>query len=466
MTKSIPPQPGVLSTLTAAPQSSTPLAERMAAGKALRSAVPRSAHAGWSPAPDRPDPVALLQAEDANRLADLVPLRYARMLESPFSFLRGAAVIMASDLAGTPTTSLTVQVCGDAHLANFGAYATPERNLVFDVNDFDETLAGPWEWDLKRLTASVVVAGRGNGCAAVTCTEAAAAAVRIYRERMLSFAKMGSLDVWYARVDAAAVIASLPRKETRVARKSFAQARRHDNLQELRKLTTVTDGRVHITDDPPLITHTSDERVGNRVPELVHAYRNSLPDNRRHLLDLYTLVDFARKVVGVGSVGTRCYISLLLGQGPDDPLFLQVKEAGPSVLEHSVGRSRRLRHGRRVVLGQRLMQAASDIFLGWGDVDGLSFYIRQLRDMKGSVDIAALTPSQLVAYAEVCGWALARAHARSGDAAQIAGYLGGGTAFDQAITAFAEAYADQTERDHTALVKAVKQGRVVTILTQ
>jgi uncharacterized protein (DUF2252 family) len=461
MTKRIPPQPEVFSTLTTAPQSSTPLAERMAAGKALRSTVPRSAHAGWSPAPDRPDPVALLQAEDTNRLTDLVPLRYARMLESPFSFLRGAAAIMASDLAPTPTTSLTVQVCGDAHLANFGAYATPERNLVFDVDDFDETLAGPWEWDLKRLAASLVVAGRGNGVAAAACAEAAAAAVRIYRERMLSFAKLGYVDVWYARVDAAAVIASLPRKETRVARKSFAQARRHDNLQELSKLTKVTDGRVHIADDPPLVTHVSDERVGNRVPELVHAYRNSLSDDRRHLLALYTLVDFARKVVGVGSVGTRCYISLLVGQGTDDPLFLQVKEAGPSVLEHYVGRSRRMRHGKRVVLGQRLMQAASDIFLGWGDVDGLSFYIRQLRDMKGSVDIAALTPSQLVAYAEVCGWALARAHARSGDAAQIAGYLGTGTAFDQAITAFAQAYADQTERDHAALVKAVKQGRVV-----
>jgi uncharacterized protein (DUF2252 family) len=246
------------------------------------------------------------------------------MVESPFSFLRGAAVIMAGDLAHTPTTPLTVQVCGDAHLANFGAYATPERNLVFDVNDFDETLAGPWEWDLKRLAASVVVAGRGNGFSAVACAEAAAATVRVYRERMHSFAKMGYADIWYSRVDAAAVIASLPRQETRVARKSFAQARGHDNLQELRKLTTVTDGRVHITDDPPLITHVSDERVGNRVPELVHAYRTSLPDDRRHLLDLYTLVDFARKVVGVGSVGTRCFMALLVGQGLVDPLFLQV----------------------------------------------------------------------------------------------------------------------------------------------
>ena len=438
-----------------------PLAERLRAGKALRSTVPRLAHATWSPPPDRSDPIRLLQASDRNRLPELVPIRYGRMLESPFAFLRGAAVVMASDLALTPTTSITVQACGDAHLANFGAYATPERNLVFDVNDFDETLPAPWEWDIKRLAASIIVAGRTHRFAEGACSGAASAAVRSYRERLNAFARMGYLDVWYARIDAASVMRTLPRAVSKVAQQDFAQARKRDNLQALATMTTVVDGRPRIKDDPPLVTHLSDPHLGDHILTIDRTYRASLQDDRRLLLDRYAYVDSARKVVGVGSVGTRCYIVLLGGKDNRDPLFLQIKEASQSVLEPYAGRSACRNHGPRVVRGQQLMQAASDIFLGWGWLDRTHYYLRQLRDMKGSVDMTAVTSGQLVDYAELCGWALARAHARSGDAARISGYLGTGDAIDRAITAFAQAYADQTERDHDSLVTAVKEGQVV-----
>lgn len=437
-----------------------PFDERCAAGRALRAAVPRSIHAHWSPPPARADPVALLRAGDATRLPELVPLRYGRMLESPLAFLRGAAAIMADDLAATPTTGIPVQACGDAHLANFGAYGTPERNLVFDLNDFDETLPGPWEWDIKRLAASIVVAGRGNGFDAAQCAEAAHAAVRSYRQRLNEFARRGYLDVWYAQIDAQTVLDTLSSATRRLAGRRFEQASQRDHLRALAKWTTLVDGQVRLVEDPPLLRHVSDERIGDQLRTLVQVYAKSLRDDRQALLQRYTIVDFARKVVGVGSVGMRCYIILLRGKDLADPLFLQIKEATRSVLEPHQGKCLYPHHGQRVVRGQQLIQAASDIFLGWGQVGTTHFYIRQLYDMKGSVQIARLTPAQLSTYGEVCGWALARAHARSGDAARISGYLGAGDTFDQAVAAFATAYADQTERDHAALIAAVKAGCV------
>ena len=434
---------------------------RMAAGKALRQQVPRSSHAAWSPPSDRPDPVALLQAEDVTRIPELLPIRYGRVSASPFTFLRGSATVMAHDLAATPATGLTVQACGDAHLSNFGGYGTPERNLVFDLNDFDETLPAPWEWDVKRLAASVVVASRDNGFRAADGANAARAAVRSYRERMALFAPMSHLDVWYTRISAADAGASMPKP----ARKDFARgaqkATHRDRLQALSKMTKVVDGAVRIVDDPPIIIHHSDELVGDHLPAMAKAYRSSLHDEISALLERYAFVDFAQKAVGVGSVGTRCYVVLLQGNNDQDPLFLQIKEAGPSALEPFAAKSQYGNHGQRVVHGQRQTQAASDIFLGWGRLKGVDFYVRQLRDMKGSAEVSLLPPDQMSLYAELCGWALARAHARSGDAATIAGYLGTGDAFDEALVAFATAYADQTERDHAALMAAITSGKVV-----
>jgi uncharacterized protein (DUF2252 family) len=387
------------------------------------------------------------------------------MMASPFAFMRGSAIIMANDLASTPTSGIHAQLCGDAHLLNFGAYASPERALLFDVNDFDETLPGPWEWDIKRLAASFVVAGRDNGFDAADCREAAQASVASYRQRMAQFSEMGELEVWYSRVGAEEVsglLSDAKKKTTKKLNKALRKARGHDSLQALSKLTRVVDGRRMINDDPPLLVRLPEgDDIRAQVYAILESYKRTLQDDRRHLLDRYRFVDTARKVVGVGSVGTRAYVVLLEGRDEDDPLFLQVKEAGASVLENYVKSNTYEHHGHRVVAGQRLMQAASDIFLGWfRGTGGRDFYWRQLKDMKGSANVESMSPDELVLYGGLCGWTLARAHARSGDRAQIAGYLGKGERFDRAIAEFAQAYADQTERDHAALCAAVKSGRL------
>jgi uncharacterized protein (DUF2252 family) len=429
--------------------------------------VSRSTHGEWAPSPDRPDPVDLLEAQDSDRIPDLIPIRYSRMMASPFAFMRGSAIVMACDLASTPRTGIQAQLCGDAHLSNFGAYASPERALLFDVNDFDETLPGPWEWDVKRLAASFVVAGRENGFDAADCREAAQASVASYRQRMAEFSEMGELEVWYSRVSEEEVRGMLSdartkKKTAKKLSKTVRKARSRDSLQALSKLTRVVDGRRMINDDPPLLERIPEEdEIRAQVYAILESYKRTLQEDRRHLLDRYLFVDAARKVVGVGSVGTRAYVVLLEGRDENDPLFLQVKEAGASVLEGYVKSNTHEHHGHRVVAGQRLMQAASDIFLGWlrGRV-GHDFYVRQLRDMKGSAKIENFTPGELALYARICGWALARAHARSGDRMQIAAYLGKSERFDNAIADFGEAYADQTEQDHAALCAAVESGRI------
>jgi uncharacterized protein (DUF2252 family) len=418
----------------------------------------------------------LLDAENAGRLPDLVPVRWGRMLESPFAFLRGAAGLMAADLARTPSTGLHVQLCGDAHLANFGVFASPERRLLFDVNDFDETTAGPWEWDLKRLAASVVVVGRVSGIGAGHQEEAAHAAARSYRRRMASYAAMDVLDVWYERVDAKAALRTLGRRAPSPVRSAVTGAHRQTSRAELPKLTVRVDGdQRRIVDHPPLVTHAGVDEHREMLHGIMAHYRDSLESDRLALVERFELVDLARKVVGVGSVGTRCLVALLVSD-IGDPLFLQVKEASTSALAPYVprrparaggaaGRRRQPESprsgGRRVVAGQRLMQAASDIFLGWAHEGDTDFYVRQLRDMKGTVDASSLDARGLAGYAKLCGWALARAHARSGAAAEIAGYAGNGGVLDDAITRFALAYADQNERDYRLLVDAVRDGRIV-----
>jgi len=402
-----------------------------------------------------------LAASDAGRLKELLPLRYSRMLESPFAFLRGAANVMVADLATMPASGLLVQACGDAHLANFGIFGTPERNLVFDVNDFDETLPGPWEWDVMRLATSVVVAGRSSQFSDADAVAAASAAVQSYRLCMWAYARMRHLEVWYSQIKSSAVANVLPTISQATIRRRLKQARRRDNLQAFDRLTTVIDGQVRMIEDPPLLTHTHEDVLGGSIDELYRHYLDTVPDDRRVLLERYRIVDAARKVVGVGSVGTRCHVLLLLGNDDDDPLFLQVKEAVASVLEPHVRPSAYANHGQRVVRGQQLTQAASDLFLGWGRIGSRDFYLRQLRDMKGAVHIGSMPPDEMSAYAALCGWALARAHARTGDAVAISGYLGTGDVFDRAITAFAQVYADQTERDHQELVAAVRNGRIV-----
>jgi uncharacterized protein (DUF2252 family) len=406
--------------------------------------------------------VDLLEAQAKNREPDLLPIRYARMIPSPFTFLRGAAVVMANDLAGTPQTAIRAQLCGDCHLSNFGGYASPERTLLFDVNDFDETLPGPWEWDVKRLAASLVVAGRGNGFDGSDCRRAARSAVASYRNRMTEFSEMGELEVWYSRVSAEDFLGLITDSKTMgKAKKAVKKARGRHSLQALSKLTSVVDGHRIIEDDPPLLVRVLDDDLRERISEILQMYKRTLQDDRRHLLDQYRFVDVARKVVGVGSVGTRDFVVLLEGRDEGDPLFLQVKEAEGSVLEAHLPKSIYKNQGHRVVAGQQLMQAASDIFLGWlrGRV-GHDFYVRQLRDMKGSAKIENFTPGELALYARICGWALARAHARSGDRMQIAAYLGKSERFDNAIADFGEAYADQTEQDHAALCAAVESGRI------
>jgi uncharacterized protein (DUF2252 family) len=449
------------------PGTSLNYQQRHERGRAARRLVPRGGHAEWAPAPDRPDPVELLEAQARNRIQELLPIRYGRMMASPFAFLRGSAIVMANDLASTPKSGIQAQLCGDAHLLNFGAYASPERTLLFDLNDFDETLPGPWEWDVKRLAVSFVVARRDNGFDASDCRNAAQASVASYRQRMTRFSEMGELEVWYSRIGEEEVRALLSdarvgKKTTKKLSKNVRKTRGRDSLQALSKLTTVVDGRRIINDDPPLLVRIPEgDELRGQVYAILESYKRTLQDDRRHLLDRFRFVDAARKVVGVGSVGTRAYIVLLEGRDRDDPLFLQVKEAGSSVLERYVESSPYEHHGHRVVAGQRLMQAASDIFLGWfRGTEGRDFYWRQLKDMKGSAKVESMSADELVLYAGICGWALARAHARSGDRVQIAGYLGKSERFDRSVADFAVAYADQNAQDHAALCAAVKSGRV------
>jgi uncharacterized protein (DUF2252 family) len=452
--------------------------QRVAQGKSARAAVPRSSHAEFAPGPHRPDPVALLERQAASRVPELLPIRYGRMAVSPFTFFRGAALPMASDLAGTPRTKFLVQACGDAHLANFGLFASPERRLVFDINDFDETLPGPWEWDVKRLATSLEIAGRDNGYSTKERRRIVLAAAAAYRGAMREFANRTALEVWYAHADVAAVQETFGRQLNNASRKklsrALAKARTKDNLGALGRFAGLKDGLPKIIADPPLIVPIDDlvpdgtalAELETQLRGILRAYRISLEPERRALLDRYRLVDFARKVVGVGSVGTRSWMALMLGGDESDALFLQAKEAGTSVLEEFVGPSEHDNAGQRVVVGQRLMQAVSDIFLGWVRVQGIDgrtrdFYLRQLRDWKGSAEIETMVPAGMQAYGELCGWTLARAHARSGDHIAIAAYLGSGSAFEVAILEFAQTYADQNERDHRALVEAIGSGRIV-----
>ncbi len=448
--------------------------ERAAAGKAARSEVRRSSHAAWEQPDGRADPVAILERQAASRVPELVPIRYGRMSASPFAFFRGAAAVMAADLATMPVSGLRVQACGDAHLSNFGAFAAPDRRLVFDLNDFDESLPGPWEWDVKRLAASFAIAGRENGFKRAERAAAVLSAARSYREAMRDFASQRNLDVWYARLDVESVMGEIDAepKLTKQVRRGVAKAQGKDSLKAVEKLTHLVNGELRIRSEPPLIVPAEELMAVDETRDLeqfllevLDAYRASLPGDRQHLLDGYRFRHLARKVVGVGSVGTRAWVVLLTGADDGDPLFLQAKEAEASVLEPYAGASRFKNHGRRVVEGQRLMQAASDIFLGWCPAVGLDgrqrdFYVRQLWDWKRSVEIERLTPHGLELYARICGWTLARAHARSGDRIEIASYLGGGDAFDRAIAEFSERYADQSERDHAALVAAIDSGRI------
>jgi len=450
-------------------------ADRVAQGKDARAVAPLESHAEFSPGPGR-DPVGLLLSQAASRVPELVPVRHGRMLVSPFTFYRGAALPMAADLAGTPASGLRVQLCGDAHLSNFGAFASPERNLVFDVNDFDETLPGPFEWDVKRLAASLAVAGRDSGFPAKARRKIALAAAERYRTAMREFAEQTFLDVWYAHLDIEPTVAEfrsqVKAKRFKIAEKLLAKAHTSDSTKALDKLTSVVDGRRRIISDPPMIVPVEEifaDVQADMIYQLIHTvlvkYRRTLQSDRRHLLEQFTLVQVARKVVGVGSVGTRAWVVLMDAGEGNEPLFLQAKEAQPSVLADYAGRSRYNNQGERVVAGQHLQQAQSDIFLGWTRVpnplDGVDrdFYVRQLKDWKLSVPIELLLPEGMTLYAQLCGWTLARAHARSGDRIALAAYLGGSAKFDQAIADFAETYADQNERDHAALQAAVKDGK-------
>jgi uncharacterized protein (DUF2252 family) len=442
-------------------QSAGTLADRRAAGKELRNRVPRSSHASWSATADRPDPLSLLEEQNRSRLAHLVPLRFARMSASPFAFLRGSAVIMAQDLVSTPTTGIQVQICGDAHLKNFGMYATPERNQVFDVNDFDETLPGPWEWDLKRFVASIVVAGSTNGFPATTNRRAVLNSIQSYREHMWKYSEMSHIAVWYSRIDYESSLQFVRRTFRWYIDKQLEKSRQRSSLQMFPKLTLHVDGQPQIKDDPPLIMHLDDKELTRQLSELVQTYLPTVQEDRRVLVGKYHCVDLAQKVVGVGSVGTRCYVALLLGNDSGDPLLLQIKQAQPSVLERHLGQSLYPNHAQRVVCGQRLMQGASDLFLGWTRLGATDYYIRQLRDMKLSVNLETLVPDGFIEYCRFCGWALARAHARSGDPALISGYLGRGDVFDNALATFAETYADQTERDYARFVSVVRSDQAV-----
>jgi uncharacterized protein (DUF2252 family) len=458
------------------PKSHLTAAERVAVGRAVRSEVPRSSLADWEPAPDRRDPVDLLEEQARSRVEELVPIRHGRMLVSPFTFYRGGAFLMAADLDGSARTGLTVQLCGDAHLSNFGAYAAPDRRLVFSVNDFDETLPGPFEWDVKRLVASFAVAGRDRGFDARRRRAINRAVGKAYRESMRNFAALGKFDLWYSRIDvddiAERLAALASPKEVRRFERNVAKTRSKDSLKAFGKLTELVDGQPRIVGDPPLIVTIEDlasdeerSRIEQLLQGIIRDYRRSLPNDRRHLLEQFQYAHAARKVVGVGSVGTRAWIVLMEGRDAGDPLFLQAKEAEASVLEPFLGKSAFANHGKRVVEGQRLMQAASDLMLGWVRIDGIDgvsrdFYVRQLWDQKGSAVVETMGPQMMMAYAQLCGWTLAKAHARSGDPAAIAGYLGSGATFDRALAEFAETYADQNERDYAAFRDAVDSGRL------
>jgi uncharacterized protein (DUF2252 family) len=436
--------------------------ERTAMGKALREKCSRASHAKWVPGPKRHDPIELLRQSNEGRIESLLPIRYGRMRRSPFAFFRGAAAIMAADLATTPVTGLHAQLCGDCHLMNFGGYGSPERRIVFDINDFDETLRGPWEWDVKRLAASVVLSGRESGLKDRQCGDAARVMVASYRLHMREYAQMRALDAWYSHIDADLLIKEAGTSGSKKYwQKVLESAAEQTDIHVFPKLTHEINGKRRFVDNPPLVYHPHDiGKIGIHVRELFHRYRATLPDERRTILDRYHVIDIARKVVGVGSVGTRCDVALLMA-GDNDPLFIQLKQALPSALEPYAGTSRYKNQGERVVTGQRMLQAASDVFLGWARDDrGHDFYFRLLRDMKMKLDVTTMTKEEWLEYIEICGWTLARAHARTGDAAKIGGYLGKGEAFDEAIGEFAEAYADQTERDHALLVKAIRAGRI------
>ena len=453
------------------------VAERVARGKAARQEVPRAGHALFEPPSTRADPVQLLQRQAKTRVPDLVPIRYGRMLVSPFTFYRGAALLMANDLEATPRSGLNVQCCGDAHLSNFGVFASPERQLVFDVNDFDETLPGPWEWDVKRLAVSMLIAARSNGFKAKEQDQIVLDTVGRYRTAMAEFAGMNNLDVWYSHLDIENVLqdyaSQFKPKSVKRTEQTLAKARTKDSMTAFSKLCHDVDGKPRIVDQSPLIVPMEQLAAGGERDEIVEGlhqllrdYRQTLEFDRRVLLEQFQLSDLARKVVGVGSVGTRAYIALMLGRDGQDPLFLQMKEAEASVLEEFLGPSEFSNHGERVVVGQRLMQASSDIFLGWLHVDtGLDgkprdFYARQLKDWKGSAEIEQMVPKGMATYGKLCGWTLARAHARSGDRIAIAAYLGNSDTFDRAIVEFSKAYADQNERDYQALNTAVNSGKI------
>jgi uncharacterized protein (DUF2252 family) len=478
------------------------IGEREARGEQARKLVPPSSHSGWRPAAGRPDPVAVLEKQDATREPTLVPVRHGRMMVSPFTFYRGAAAIMASDFVATPVTGLGAQLCGDAHLSNFGAFASPERRLLFDLNDFDETLPGPFEYDVKRLAASFTIAARNNGFSKADARAATLASVTSYREAMASFAQMRTMDIWYAHLDedqmmsaGRAAVAEVSKeakaakkkpkgvrkaaeqkkkeakKAGKAAQKATEKARTHDSLQALSKLGELVDGRYRIVSQPPIVVPARDlaamsgispDYIDRLVRQQFQAYRATLREDQRRLLDRFQIVDMAHKVVGVGSVGNQAFIVLLQGRDAHDPLFLQVKQATTSVLEGHLPKSRFRQHGRRVVQGQRLMQAASDIYLGWTKhpEGNRQFYWRQLRDMKSSADIESMTPLALTFYAWTCGWTLARAHARSGDPIAIAAYLGESDEFDISITDFSQRYADQNERDYQAFANAVRSGHL------
>jgi uncharacterized protein (DUF2252 family) len=441
--------------------------ERIQIGKSLRERLPRSSHAIWQPPAAGREPIEIIEASNRGRLQELIPIRYGRMLRSPFTFLRGSAALMAYDLATTPKTDIIVQACGDCHLLNFGFFGTPERNLVFDINDFDETLPAPWEWDLKRLVVSFVIAGRDSDLSDQESKAAAIDCARSYREHLREYSRLSPLEIWYTRIGVEQAIEMAPDEKTRKIREQMMAKARERIIEHLYpKIVTQTGGRNRFVDQPPILYHVNEPDWETLVREGLEDYRQSLPEERRVLFDRYQLEDFALKVVGIGSVGTRCYIALFFSED-NHPLILQVKEACPSVLEPYTAKSQYENQGQRVVTGQRLMQSSSDIFLGWTQGRrGKDFYLRQLRDMKFSLPIEGVSAVQLQRYAEFCGWTLARAHAKSGDAATISGYLGKGDQFDLAMGEFAIAYAEQTERDHAALVEAVKTGRVEALVEE
>jgi uncharacterized protein (DUF2252 family) len=453
----------VLSHFTSKPKS---IEARFAAGKALRKKVPIALLGDYHPPAKRKDPVAILEKQAETRLQELVPIRYARMLASPFAFLRGAAAIMAADLAGSKTSGINVQVCGDMHMANFGVFASAERKLIFGINDFDETLPGPWEWDLKRLVASIVVGFRHLGADEKLCKDAVQAATKSYRKHMKKYADMGFLETWYSTLTEKEIIKSIPPEAQKALKKMNAKARERTNMQVLDKLTDIVDEKYRLKVNAPFIVRETHSQSGRPIKEALgialESYIQSLADDRRALLEQYRVVDIARKVVGVGSVGTRCWVLFLAGRYGGDPLFLQFKEAQPSVLAPYLGKSKYALHGQRVVSGQRLIQGAPDIFLGWGEMDGIHFYMRQLRDMKGGPEFDGknFNPGNAIEFVKLCAWAMALAHAKSGDAAMISGYLGKSGKLDDAMVRFAFAYAAQNERDYYALVAAALSKRI------